>query len=306
MMRDYRTTAATPVPAFFRMDATRSTAASVPVAPAASDAAPLRPAPARPDQLDQYAGDPNFMLSLARGLHVLEAFSERRRPLTISQIAQRTQLSRASVRRCLYTLQRLGYVSQEDGRFALRPRVLHLGHAYFSSTALVAQAQPILDRLSAAVGETSALAILEDTDILYLARCEVRRMLSHALGMGSRLPAFCTSIGRMLLAHLDEPARDAYFERAELRPRTLQTKVSRTELEACFEQARTLGYVVVDEELELDLRALAVPVHAESGEVVAGISVSVRPTQVGEAEMLARMLPRMREAASEMSRLIAA
>jgi IclR family pca regulon transcriptional regulator len=110
----------------------------------------------------------------------------------------------------------------------------------------------------------------------------------------------------MLLAHLDEPARDAYFERAELRPRTLQTKVSRTELEACFEQARTLGYVVVDEELELDLRALAVPVHAESGEVVAGISVSVRPTQVGEAEMLARMLPRMREAAMEMSRLIAA
>src|SRR5437868_3958025 len=148
----------------------------------------------RADHLGGFAGDPNFMLSLARGLTVLEAFSERKRPLTISQVAQRTGLSRASVRRCLYTLEQLGYVSQQGGQFALRPRVLHLGHAYFSSTSLVSLAQPILDTLSANLRETSALAILDDTDILYLVRSEVQRVLTHSLGMGSRLPAYCTSI----------------------------------------------------------------------------------------------------------------
>lgn len=273
-------------------------------APAKVDA-PRPAAPPRPDQLDRFTGDPNFMLSLARGLCVLEAFSERKRPLTISQIAQRTMLSRASVRRCLYTLQQLGYVSQEDGRFALRPRVLHLGHAYFSSTALVAQAQPILDRLSDALGHTCALAILEDTDILYLARSEVQRMLPQALGMGSRLPAFCTSIGRLLLAHLDHAARDDYFARAELRPRTLRTKVSRRQLEDCFAKARELDYAVVDEELEPGLRAIAVPVRAQSGHTVAGISVSVRAALVGEAEIVERLLPRMRLAAEELGRWIA-
>ncbi|TWG87215.1 IclR family transcriptional regulator [Cupriavidus gilardii J11] len=275
-------------------------------APGAEAADARRAAPPRPDQLDRFAGDPNFMLSLARGLYVLEAFSERKRPLTISQIAQRTTLSRASVRRCLYTLQQLGYVSQEDGRYALRPRVLHLGHAYFSSAALVAQAQPILDRLSQALGHTSALAILEDTDILYLARSEVQRMLPHALGMGSRLPAFCTSVGRLLLSQLDDDAREAYFARAELRPRTLQTKVSREELEESFARARELDYVVVDEELEPGLRAIAVPVRAPSGEAVAGISVSVRPGRVDQAEIATRLLPKMRQAADDIGACIAA
>ncbi|MGY8526657.1 IclR family transcriptional regulator domain-containing protein [Paracidovorax citrulli] len=262
-------------------------------------------APARPLGLDGYAGDPNFMLSLARGLTVLEAFSERKRPLTIAQVAQRTGLSRASVRRCLYTLEQLGYVSQEEGRFALRPRVLHLGHAYFSSTALVAQAQPILDQLSRTLNETCALAILEDTDILYLARSEVRRVLTHALGMGSRLPAFCTSVGRVLLADLEPAARDAYFARADLHPRTVQTKVTRTELERCFAQARRDGYVIVDAELEPGLRAIAVPVPDERGRAVAGISVSVRPGDIDEAEMVRRLLPAMREASAAMGRLVA-
>ncbi len=109
--------------------------APISLKPAQADSVRAARLPA--DILSSFAGDPNFMLSLARGLTVLEAFSERKRPLTISQVAQRTQLSRASVRRCLYTLEQLGYVSQQDGHFALRPRVLHLGHAYFSSTSLV-------------------------------------------------------------------------------------------------------------------------------------------------------------------------
>jgi IclR family pca regulon transcriptional regulator len=238
------------------------------------------------DHLGSFAGDPNFMLSLARGLTVLEAFSERKRPLTISQVAQRTRLSRASVRRCLYTLEQLGYVSQQDGQFTLRPRVLHLGHAYFSSTSLVSLAQPVLDGLSTTLRETSALAILDDTDILYLVRSEVQRVLTHSLGMGSRLPAYCTSIGRLLLAQLDPSRLEDFFARAQLRPRTLQTKFSRAELEACLARARECDYVLVDEELEPGLRAIAVPVRSTAGDVLAGLSVSVRAGKVSETEML--------------------
>lgn len=259
---------------------------------------------AGPDRIHGYAGDPDFMLSLARGLTVLETFSERKRPLTISQIAQRTQLSRASVRRCLYTLEQLGYVGQEAGQFALRPRVLHLGHAYFSSTSLVAQAQPILDKLSAAIGETSALAILEDTEILYLVRSEVRRMLTVSLGLGSRLPAFCTSIGRLLLAQLPAADLEDFFSRAELRPRTMQTRFSRPDLEEIFRTARNAEYVIVDEELQPGLRAIAVPVRSASGEVVAGISASVNVERVTEADMLQRLLPAMQAAATEIGPLI--
>ncbi|WP_029043485.1 MULTISPECIES: IclR family transcriptional regulator domain-containing protein [Cupriavidus] len=280
--------------------------ASLPSSPGQAPAATVRVARPQADLLNSFSGDPNFMLSLARGLSVLEAFSERKRPLTISQVAQRTQLSRASVRRCLYTLEQLGYVSQQGGQFALRPRVLHLGHAYFSSTALVSLAQPILDGLSARIQQTSALAILDDTDILYLVRSEVQRVLTYSLGMGSRLPAYCTSIGRLLLAHLAEPALEDFFDRVDLRPRTLQTKISRPELETSFANARELDYVVVDEELEPGLRAIAVPVRGISGSVMAGISVSMKATQVSEAEMVTRLLPPMREAAVAIGKLIAA
>lgn len=279
-------------------------AASLPPGAAPARADTLRTAIPKLDQLDGFSGDPNFMLSLARGLTVLEAFSERKRPLTISQVAQRTQLSRASVRRCLYTLEQLGYVSQEGGQFALRPRVLHLGHAYFSSTSLVSLAQPVLDALSATIDATCALAILDDTDILYLVRSEVQRVLTHALGMGSRLPAYCTSSGRLLLAHLPEPALEQFFARADLRPRTTQTKISRPQLERAFASARQLDYVLVDEELEPGLRAIAVPVRSVEGQVVAGISVSARTADATEQQMIARLLPAMREAAAEIGQMI--
>jgi IclR family pca regulon transcriptional regulator len=213
-------------------------------------------------------------------------------------------LSRASVRRCLYTLEQLGYVSQQDGHFALRPRVLHLGHAYFSSSAIVSLAQPVLDSLSARVHETSALAILDGTDILYLVRSEVQRVLTHALGMGSRLPAYCTSTGRLLLAHQPQPILEAFFEHAELRPRTLLTKISRPELEASFQRARDMDYVLIDEELEPGLRAIAVPVRSQAGVVLAAISVSVKANKVSEAEMISRLLGPMREAAAAIGKMI--
>src|SRR5579859_3986623 len=154
-------------------------------------------------QIDAHGGDPNFMTSLARGLAVIQAFSQRQRELTVSQISVKTGFSRAAVRRCLYTLGKLGFAASDDGRhFYLRPRVLALGHSYISSMPLAAMAQPILENVSHILHESCSIATLDRTEIIYIARANVTRIMSIDLGVGSRLPAFCTSMGRVLMAEL--------------------------------------------------------------------------------------------------------
>ena len=164
------------------------------------------------------SGDPNFMTSLARGLAVIRGFTQQKRSLTISQLSQRTGIPRAAVRRCLYTLSRLGLVGSEDGKtFALRPKILGLGYAYLSSTTLATSAQPLLDRISDVLHESSSIALLDGDEILYVARSSTtRRIMSVDLGIGTRLPAYCTSMGRVLLAYLASAERDAYFARVKL------------------------------------------------------------------------------------------
>ena len=135
--------------------------------------------------LDEFHGDPNFMMSLARGLLVIQAFSERRLQLSISQLSKRTTLSRASVRRCLYTLSKLGFAGTDDGRsFYLRPRVLALGHAYLSSMPLATAAQPILEHLSQILHESCSIALLDGIEIVYVARAHVTRIMAIDLGVG--------------------------------------------------------------------------------------------------------------------------
>src|SRR5579872_458081 len=149
------------------------------------------------EQIDPYRGDPNFMTSLARGLAVIQAFSQCQRELTVSQITAKTGLSRAAVRRCLYTLNKLGFAASNDSRhFHLLPRVLALGHSYISSMPLAAMAQPILENVSHILHESCSIATLDRTDIVYIARANVTRIMSIDLVVGSRLPAFCTSMGR--------------------------------------------------------------------------------------------------------------
>src|SRR5262249_39344050 len=166
------------------------------------------------------SGDPNFMTSLARGLAVIRGFSQQRRRMSIAQLSLRTGIPRAAVRRCLYTLGKLGYVSSEDGRmFALKPQILSLGHAYLSSVPLVMAAQPILDQVSEAIHESCSLAILDGEEILYVARSTAStRIMSIDLGVGSRLPAHCTSMGRVLLAGMDEPEFATFLRRVKLTP----------------------------------------------------------------------------------------
>ena len=273
-------------------------------------AAPLflpRSEPAAPlaASLDQFCGDPNFMTSLARGLLVIQAFSQQSLHLSIAQLGKRTGLSRASVRRCLYTLSKLGFAGSDDGRtFYLLPRVLALGHSYLTSVPLATVAQPVLERLSHILHESCSIALLDGINITYVARANVTRILAIDLGVGARLPAFCTSMGRVLLAHLPPEEMEALLSRIEFSRYTDRTLTSVEQLRQALRSARRDGYAVVDEELELGLRSMAVPVQNRMGRVVAAISSGAHGQRVSVQDMLTRFLPYLRAAAQELCLLL--
>lgn len=244
------------------------------------------------EQIKAYAGDPNFMSSLARGLAVINAFQERKRHLTIAQISHRTGIPRAAVQRCLYTLMQLGYVATDGRTYALLPKVLTLGHAYLSSTPLAVSAQPFLDRISEQLHEACNLATLEGDEVLYIARSAIpQRLISVDLSVGSRLPAYCTSMGRILLAALDDDSLRAYLTRADLKPRTSRTLHTPEALWECLMQVREQGWCIVDQELEQSLRSVAVPVRDASGQVLAAMNVSTHAGRVSRQELETRFLP---------------
>ncbi len=257
-------------------------------------------------EIDALTGDPNFMTSLARGIAVVRAFSQQRRHLTIAQLSQRTALPRAAVRRCLYTLEKLGYVSSDGSRgYSLRPKVLALGHAYLSSTPLATMAQPLLDTISNRLHESSSMAVLEGDEILYVARSTTTtRLMSIDLGLGSRLPAYCSSMGRVLLADLAATDLDAYLSRVSLVKLTHRTVSTASELKRVLAAVRRQDYAVVDQELELGLRSIAVPVKDATGHSIAAINVGTQSARVSIPEMEAKFLPALRAAASELGMLL--
>jgi len=283
-----------------RVTARRSSARSRASAGAPQDATPA-------DDPLALAGDPDFMTSLARGLAVIRAFSQQRQRLSIAQISLRTGISRAAVRRCLYTLGRLGYVGSDDGRnFALRPRILALGHAYLSSAPLASSAQPLLNQVSAAVHESCSMAILDGDDIVYVARSSSSaRIMSIDLGIGSRLPAFCTSMGRVLLGGLAGAELNEFLKRLVATPYTSRTLVAKDRLRDAIVAARGAGCAIVDQELEIGLRSIAVPVLDANGRPAAAINVSTQAARVPLGDMEKRFLPALRAAAAELSLLLA-
>ena len=264
------------------------------IAPNAADVTPAK-------ELQGFAGDPNFMASLARGLAVIRAFTQQRRHLTIAQLSQRTGIPRAAVRRCLYTLAKLGYVASDDGRaYVLRPSILALGHAYLSSTPLANAVQPLLDRITREIHESSSMAVLEGDDILYVARSSTNaRVMSIDLGIGSHLPAYCTSMGRVLLAGLPQAELRAYLARAKLARLTNRTIDTPEGLANVLKEVRRGGYAIVDQELEIGLRSIAVPVVDGADRAVAAINVGTQSSRVSIAEMESRFLPLLRAAARE-------
>ncbi|MGE4406947.1 IclR family transcriptional regulator domain-containing protein [Pseudomonas sp.] len=266
--------------------------------------APMAPAiiasPAK--RIDALTGDPNFMTSLARGLAVIHAFQERKRHLTIAQISHRTEIPRAAVRRCLHTLIKLGYATTDGRTYSLLPKVLTLGHAYLSSTPLAVTAQPILDRLSDQLHEACSMATLEGDEVLYVARSATpQRLISVDLSVGSRLPAYCTSMGRILLAALDDAALEDYLEHANLQIKTSRTLHTPEAIRESIAEIRQQGWVIVDQELEVGLRSLAVPLKDSAGQVLAALNVGTHAGRVTRQELISRFLPVLLDASKELS-----
>jgi IclR family pca regulon transcriptional regulator len=255
------------------------------------------------EQIDAMT-DPSFMTSLARGLAVLRAFSDARKPQTIASISQKTGIPRAAVRRCLHTLRELGYVDAELNNFSLRPKVLTLGYSYLSSTPLTVSAQPYLNNISRALNESSSLAVLEDGEVLYVARAATSRVMSVALNTGSRLPAYCTSLGRVMLAYLPPEQLDAYLEHTRLRPMTPNTIVNQKRLREVLAGVRRDGYAINDEELELGLRSIAVPVRGASGTVLAALNVGAQAARVSVEQLQHEFLPVLQRGAQELAVLL--
>jgi IclR family pca regulon transcriptional regulator len=267
--------------------------------PASAGLPELVPTPLTP--LEGAGGDPNFMTSLARGLAVIQAFSQTKRQQTISQISSKTGFSRAAVRRCLYTLSKLGFAGSEDNRhFHLRPRVLTLGHSYISSMPLAVAAQPVLEHVSQVLHESCSIATLDGPEIVYIARANVTRIMSIDLGVGSRLPAFCTSMGRILLADLPPEKLEELLASIEFTRYTERTVASAEKLRQILRMVQRNGYSFIDQELEHGLRSLAVPIRNPTGKVVAALNVGAHAQRVALQDLLMRFLPHLKAAAQEL------
>src|SRR3984885_11064335 len=204
-----------------------------------------------------YAGNPDFVLSLARGLRVIESFEGYVDGRTIVEIAQSTGLSRASVRRILLTLEFLGYVERTRQVHRLKTQVLRLGFSFLSSSSVIEAARPVLERITEVLHESSSMSMLDGGEIVYVARSAASRVLTAGLSVGSRLPAYCTSMGRVLLAALPDPDLDAYLRELKPRAYTSKTITRIPQLKKAILDVRKLGYALVDEELEAGLRSIA-------------------------------------------------
>lgn len=270
--------------------------ATAPRRRAAAPAVPAAPV------VPEWPGDPNYMLSLARGLAVIRAFGEGTTALGMADVARLTGISRAAARRCLHTLSVLGYATPVDGAYVLTPAVLGLGEAYLGSNAVTRAAQPALERISARLHESSSMAVLDGDDIVYVARVATQRILSVGIAVGSRLPAAVTSMGRVLIAHGEPAARARFLSRVKLERRTSHTIVDKNELATELDRVRRQGFAVVDQELELGLRSVAVPIVRADGQAVAAINVGVHVARADrrllEGEILDALLEGAREIAA--------
>lgn len=250
--------------------------------------------------VEDQGSDRDFVASLEKGLLVIEAFDASRPRLTLSDVAKLTGITRAAARRYLLTLTRLNYADFDGRYFSLSPRILRLGYAYLSSASLSTRVQPFLEQISEATGESSSAAILDGDDIVYIARSATRRIMSIGLGVGSRLPAYCTSLGRAILAYQPEAAIEAYLQRVRLEARTPKTVTDRTEFRAVLEATRAQGYALVNEELEFGLRSIAVPVIQKDGQVTIALNLSAQAGRVSADEMRERFLPALSQASESL------
>jgi len=260
--------------------------------------------PAEPDIAAPPRPGDSYVQSFARGLAVIRSFSASAPSQTLTEVAKSTGLTRAGARRILLTLAQLGYVESQGRQFRLTPKILDLGFAYLSSLPLWNLAEPVMEALVAEVKESCSVAVLDGADIVYVLRVPTHKIMSINLGIGSRLPAYCTSMGRVLLAGL--PA-DVSRQRVSAAPRqalTARTLTDPDELERAVDTVRAQGWCLVDQELEEGLVSLAAPIVDRGGRTIAALNISGQANRTPPALLREQFLPRLRDAARQVSQLL--
>jgi IclR family transcriptional regulator, pca regulon regulatory protein len=255
----------------------------------ANDGDGLPPAAARNGEAP--ARNSDFVQSLERGLAVIRAFGPDREHLSLSEVAEATGLTRAAARRFLLTLVRLGYVRSDGRKFSLRPRVLELGYAYLSGLSLPDVAAPHMEELVARLHESSSISVLDGQHVVYVVRVPTKRIMTVAISVGTRFPAYATSMGRVLLAALPPDELERYLAEAALEPLTDRTVTDPARLRELLAEVAEQGYAIVDQELEEGLRAVAAPIRGAADVGSAAINVSAHAARVSMAALREQILP---------------
>lgn len=243
----------------------------------------------------------DFIQSLERGLAVINSFARERRAQTLSEVAQHTGLTRATARRVLLTLAELGYVTQNNREFSLTPKVLDLGYSFLSSFRVVEIAQQPMEQLVDEVKESSSMSVLDGSEIVYVARVPTTRIMTIALALGSRLPVYPTSMGRVLLAGLSDEEIDDYISSTTFERLTSHTVTDPAEFREILEQVGDKGYALVDQELEEGVRSIAAPIRNANGDVIAAMNVSCHAARVTVSQMRREFRPRLLATADQIT-----
>jgi IclR family pca regulon transcriptional regulator len=243
----------------------------------------------------------SYVQSFARGLAVIKAFGADAPRMTLSEVATRTGLTRAGARRILLTLQNLGYLASEGREFFLTPKILDLGYAYLSTTPFWDPAEPIMEQLVAEVRESCSISVLDGTDIVYVARVPTSKIMAVSLGIGSRLPAYATSMGRALLAGLARAQLKHVLSASDIKAFTKFTVTDTKKLMSIIEVDRDRGWSYMNQELEEGLRSIAVPLMDRTGKIIAAMNVSGQANRNSEKTMIADFLPRLQQAADKIN-----
>ena len=252
------------------------------------------------------ASDRDYVNSFARGLEVIRVFSRHRPRMTLSEVAQATDMTRATVRRFLLTLVREGYCENDGKYFSLLPKVLELGFSVLSSMDIWDVAQPVMNELAEQLQESCFAAVLDGDSVIYVARATSNRFMNVGITIGSRVPAHCVSTGRVLLAALPPAQLHAVLERANFPRFTPNTVVSKTKLRGLIEEVRLQGWSVVDQELEVGLRSLSVPIRDRAGATIAALNVCCPSLRITPEDMRTRVLMALMDASNRITRALQA
>jgi IclR family transcriptional regulator, pca regulon regulatory protein len=250
--------------------------------------------------LDERTDQPDFVTALSRGLSVIRAFGPETPRMTLAEVARKVGLPRATVRRSLITLETLGYAESDRGGFSLTPKILTLGQAYLSSSPLTVAAKPLVERLAERLHETCWAGILDEGDVLLIVNSRTSRILSAGLSVGSRLPAYCSALGRVLLAALPDEELDTYLTGLSPKQLTPRTLTDAAQIRHAILEARRTGYSFSDGEVEIGLCSIAVPIVNGQGKTVAALNATAPSVRAQNKEMNEQFLPLLRQVADDL------